>query len=362
MVSALWQREISEIITATDALDQGQLEDRRETTQRVAYLGPSFSHSYDATLECFESPMAVECSTFRRIFELLLLGEVDYGLVPVDNSIGGSVFEPLHELFEWTDRDSSRRVIAVGEHVMPIRNFLAASQPISLSDVKEKVTMIQSKEEVFRQCADWLRREGLDGKLRPESSSSEAARLVKGDTSGKSAVICSRSAVEHFGLNLVVPQPITDDPTNRTRFLKIQVFSKEPMARIEIQTSLVGAGSPPTGTDIPAAAPHLPDDESPVSLFFAVLRDTRAALSKTLNVFSKFNLRNVTIAPMPQRMRISPEFKHWFLFEFESSLHDDEFVAALARLKRRSDLQHAIKVVGSFSSPSVDLFIPVSRA
>ena len=287
----------------------------------VAYLGPEHSHSYEAAIEAFPEAQIIACTNFRSMFERLYEGDVDYIIVPTENSIAGIVYEPLSELFEWTDKNSARRIIAFGDHPMRIRNYLAAKEKVSPSLIHR----IYTKDEAHRQCMKWLVQNNLDQNVEHVGSTSYAAKLVREAEDPNIAAICTHSAAHCNSLQLVVEQPITDDPTNTTDFLKLK---------------LVDSPMPESST----AGPQ-------VTLLFVVLQDEPGSLHRVLSIFARdgYNLRDITKAPLKHTMRISPGFKHWFLLEYEASGFDEDFRRTLEKLARRKELQHVVKVVGSFT-------------
>ena len=118
-----------------------------ETSQRrfrVAFLGPLHSYSHLATLKKFgESAELVPVRTIAAVFEEVSSGQVDAGLVPIENSTDGRIVDTL-------DRLTQASVKICGE--VPLRihhNLLGIGS-------REDVTQVCSKPQAISQCRDWL--------------------------------------------------------------------------------------------------------------------------------------------------------------------------------------------------------------
>src|SRR4029078_196925 len=124
----------------------------------------SFSHA--ATVRKFGSSVEyVDLTDIPSVFEEVVRGHVDYGMVPVENSIGGGIIDTLDAF-----QHSSARICA--EVKITIHHNLLAKEPW------DKIKRIYSKPKVFSQCLNWLSSpaKGLD--VHPSASSSRAAELA----------------------------------------------------------------------------------------------------------------------------------------------------------------------------------------
>src|SRR6185369_9280722 len=115
-----------------------------EKPLRIGFLGPEGTFSHGAAAAKFGSSVEyVPLSQIPAVFEEVVRGHVDYGLVPVENSIGGGIVDTLDAFLH-----SSARICA--EVLVTIHHNLLSNQPW------EKITKICSKAQVFAQCRDWL--------------------------------------------------------------------------------------------------------------------------------------------------------------------------------------------------------------
>ncbi len=184
-----------------------------EKPLKIGFLGPAGTFSHAASVAKFGSSVEyVPLTDIAGVFEEVARGHADYGLVPVENSIGGGVIDTLDAFL-----GSSCRICA--EVLITIHHNLLANQPW------EKIAMIYSKPEVFAQCKKWLATTAREKSQQPASSTSRAAEMA-GQQEGVAA-IGSALAGELYGLHVLF-ENIEDDPNNVTRFF---VIAREPAKR-----------------------------------------------------------------------------------------------------------------------------------
>jgi chorismate mutase/prephenate dehydratase len=177
-----------------------------ERPLRIGYLGPVGTFSHAAALRKFGGSVDyVPLADIPAVFEEVVRGHIDYGLVPVENSIGGGIVDTLDAFL-----NSSAKICA--EVRITIHHYLLARDPW------EKIRTIYSKPEVFSQCRKWLSAVGKDRDVQPAASTSKAAEFASQQTGV--AAIGTRIAGELNGLRILF-ENIEDDPENETRFLVI---------------------------------------------------------------------------------------------------------------------------------------------
>ncbi|MDG2030062.1 MAG: prephenate dehydratase [Phycisphaerales bacterium] len=202
-----------------------------ELPLRIGYLGPPGSFSHGAAVSYFGSSVElVELALIEQVFEEVATRRAQYGLVPYENSIGGSVIDTLDAF-----RDSDVTVYA--EALVEVNQSLLANCPPS------EIVRIYSKPDAFNQCRRWLAQRFPNAELVPRASTSRA--VIDASKEQGSAAVGSPFAGELYGMN-VFCERISDNPNNITRFL---VLSRE-AARVtgEDKTSLMF-----TTTDKPGA-------------------------------------------------------------------------------------------------------------
>src|SRR5436190_5927771 len=181
-----------------------------EKPLRIGFLGPAGTFSHAASVRKFGSSVEyVPLSDIPAVFEEVVRGHADYGLVPVENSIGGGVVDTLDAFLS-----SSAKICA--EVLITIHHNLLAKESW------EQIKRIYSKPEVFTQCRKWLAATAKERDIQPAASTSKAAELAA--TEPGAAAIGSTLAGEIHDLHVLF-ENIEDNPDNVTRFF---VISREP--------------------------------------------------------------------------------------------------------------------------------------
>ena len=187
---------------------------------RIAYLGPPGTFSHEALLADLqgeagapggEELVAEELVAFPSIYEAVMAvqtGEVDAALVPIENSLGGSVTVTLDTLVL-----EAPGVQIVGELVRSIRQCLIAAGPEAL----EEIEVVLSHPQPQAQCASFLRRALPQAEVRLCASTAEAVRLVAEHGPGWAA-LGSRLAADRYGCR-VLAADVEDVPGSQTRFV-----------------------------------------------------------------------------------------------------------------------------------------------
>ncbi|MDP9175867.1 MAG: prephenate dehydratase [Planctomycetota bacterium] len=177
-----------------------------EKPLRIGFLGPKGSFSHAASIRKFGSSVEyVPLADIPGVFEEVVRGHIDYGLVPVENSLHGGVVDTLDAFLQ-----SSAKICA--EVLIMIHHNLLANTPW------EQVKSIYSKPEIFSQCRNWLSTTAKGRDVQPAASSSRAAEMAA-EQPGVAA-IGSALAGELYGLHVLF-ENIEDNPDNVTRFFVI---------------------------------------------------------------------------------------------------------------------------------------------
>ncbi|ADL55167.1 prephenate dehydratase [Gallionella capsiferriformans] len=268
-----------------------------EAPLSVAYLGPEGTFTEAAALKRFGSAVqGVSCATIDDVFRAVESGEVQYGVVPVENSTEGAIGRTLDLLLQST-------LQVCGEVMLPIHQCLLAQQ----CDVSQ-IQSVYSHPQSLGQCQGWLNVNLPAAARIPVSSNAEAARLAAGHVN--CAAIAGAQAAGHFGLNVCV-ENIEDDARNTTRFL---VLGKQQVAASgEDKTSMVLSA-----TNRPGA-----------------VHDLLASLAKYDVSMTKFESR-------PSRSGL---WEYVFYVDIEGHQTDEKVVLALAELKQSAAF---MKILGSY--------------
>jgi prephenate dehydratase len=213
---------------------------------RVAYLGPEGTFSEEALLAGAE-PGAVEPVPEGSLFEAvgaLGAGRVQWAIVPIENSLEGSISATLDLL-----ADEAEAVQIVGEQLLRVRHSLIGAGEVPLAEIATVLTHPQ----VPGQCLRFLREELPGVQVLAAASTAEAVRGVVAEGDRSRAAIGTVLAAEIYGAT-VLREGIEDREDNETRFVWLGRLdgSSRPPLRVREQgpwkTSLVfwgaGAGSP----------------------------------------------------------------------------------------------------------------------
>ena len=148
-------------------------------------------------------------------------GDVDRALVPIENSLEGSVTPTLDAIAFETDD-----VVMVGELRHPVHLHLVAAGPLEVAEVRAVVSHPQAS----GQCGRFLR-ESLPGvPVVAARSTADAVRQVAGGFESGAAAIGTRGAADRYGC-VVVREDVEDDPGSETRFVWIARAGTEPAER-----------------------------------------------------------------------------------------------------------------------------------
>ncbi len=259
--------------------------------ERIAVLGPEGSFSEEAGLKLTGSKTPlVYCSTISEVFSSVENGEVELGLVPIENSLEGLVGATFDELVV-------RDVKVIGEVSVSVELCLAGIT-CNLKEIKA----VYSHPVAIGQCSGFIHNKLPHVEIKFTSSTSEAVKIIGKD----SAAIISKNAVLHYGLD-VIEDSIQDSKGATTRFY---IISKD--------TKI--ADGPIT------------------SLIFSV-RDESGALVRVLKYFEDMDINMRLLVSRPSRIHHG---EYLFLVEVERSLKDEE----IGELSKRTDY---LKVLGRFS-------------
>jgi chorismate mutase / prephenate dehydratase len=177
-----------------------------EKPLRIGFLGPEGTFSHLAAVRKFGSGVEhVPLSDITVVFEEIGRGHIDYGLVPVENSIGGGIVDTLDAFQHHTARICAEVLVAVHHNLL-------AHEPW------EQITAIASKPEVFAQCRKFLADVAKGRRIEPASSTAAAAESAARQPG--MAAIASELAGELYGLRTLF-ESIEDNPDNVTRFFVI---------------------------------------------------------------------------------------------------------------------------------------------
>jgi prephenate dehydratase len=286
---------------------------------RTGYLGPEGTFTQEALLATTPAG-GLELVALPTIYDTVMAvheGSVERALVPIENSLEGSVNATLDALAMETDD-----VAIVGEVVHPIRHCLIARTPLELYEIETVVSHPQAT----AQCARFLRARLPGARVLAGSSTADAVRMVaEGD--GRWAALGNRLAAERYRCQ-ILRSGVEDLPGNETRFVWL--------AR-------------------PGTAPGPPaDDKRPLGpwktaiVFWGIGAEAPGWLVRCLSEFSE---REVNLTRIESRPRKQGLGRYMFFADLEGPEDQSSVAEALAAL---SDHVTELRVLGSFPASGGD--------
>ncbi len=176
---------------------------------KVMYYGVEGTYTQQAMEEFFGSDIqSINHKAFRGVMEAVESGEVDYGVLPIENSSTGGISDNYDLLMDYD-------VTIVGEHILPIDQCLLGIPGSDISKIRE----VYSHPQGIWQCSDYL--EKHPGMQPMEfASTAECAKKIAAEKDRTKAAIASKRAAKVYGLE-VLGDSIQKDKGNCTRFMVI---------------------------------------------------------------------------------------------------------------------------------------------
>ncbi len=202
--------DISKCLQINDITPDTEIPHKTSAVERpsVAVQGTSGAYGHAACNKLFANGSVSFYASFAEVFEAVENGDVDYGILPVENSTAGEVTLNM-DLLEKHNVYICRTVRVECAHV------LAAKHGVREEDIK----ILFGHEQAIRQCSEYI--EGRGGlTVIPYHNNASAAAMVAENPSNELGCICSAECAEMHGLD-IVHKGIASDPNNSTRFICI---------------------------------------------------------------------------------------------------------------------------------------------
>jgi chorismate mutase/prephenate dehydratase len=275
----------------------------------VAFQGTEGAYGHQAALQHFgvtSRPVAFKAyGTFKEMLEAVLDGHADRGVLPIENTTAGSVYEAYDLLLRLN-------LSLVGEEIVDIRHCLLGVSDVPLDSLRR----IHSHPQALAQCSEFLA--GLAGcEGVAAANTALAARHVRDLQDPREAAIASEEAGAHFGLH-VLRREIANQPVNYTRFVVVAASPVDCDPRIAAKVSMVLA-----------------------------TRHEHGALVRCLNIIADEGLN---LTKLESRPRPGTPWEYVFYIDVEGHLAEPRLQAALAGLAARTLF---LKVLGCY--PARDL-------
>ncbi|MGI9554164.1 MAG: prephenate dehydratase [Thermodesulfobacteriota bacterium] len=265
---------------------------------KVGYLGPHGSFSNQAAFHKFgSSSELVPLGSFEEVFEEVNKKRLEFGIIPIENSVEGSIGSVLDILLAWDLKISS-------EYYERISHFLL-SKTGKLSDIK----VIASHPQALGQCKKWVSRNLKNIELYETASTAAAAKTASEDP--EVAAIASEYSASIYDLK-ILQSHIEDSAQNTTRFL---IIGHEE--------------SPLTGED-------------KTSIAFS-LKDEPGALQKSL--FLPFADADINLTKIESRPSKDRPWEYVFFVDFFGHHMDKNIKAVIKKVEKKCIF---LKILGSY--------------
>jgi len=265
---------------------------------RVAFQGVEGAFSEDAVALFFQEVQTLPCPDFESVFRAVEQGDADYGMVPVENSLEGTV-AAVNDLLLEND------LIIVGEVLVPVVHCLMVNPGSDISRIRR----VYSHPQALGQCRTFLAKYPHWEKV-PSFDTAGSARHVRDNGLLEEAAIASCRAAKFYGLE-VLREGVQNSEENFTRFFAIQKASR------------------------------LLDKGDKTSLAFAT-RNVPGMLYEAMGAFAS---RGINMTKVESRPRKGRAWEYVFFVDIDGHVNDPKVAEALTDLVRRAAF---VKVLGSY--------------
>lgn len=271
-----------------------------EVGPRVAFQGELGAFSEEAVHTYFGNGVEpVPAREFSDVGKAVTDGMVDFGLLPIENSLAGSVV-PSYDVL------AGGGLEIVGEVITPIHHCLLGLRGTSLSQIQR----VLSHPVALMQCTRLLRSIPQAEAVAVYDTAGAAKEVAEIGEHGNAAIAAARAATR-YGLDILI-QNIEDRPDNQTRFLVV---------------------APANRSD---RRPPRHDSDAPRKS--AVLVDTKNVPGALLKVLTPFSGRNINLSKLESRPAGEP-WSYRFFLEMDADAASPDAAAALDEVR-----EHAVQL------------------
>lgn len=271
--------------------------------KKIAYLGPPGTFTEEA-LDKFIKDLSqvrkISFSTIADVIRSVGRGEADEGLVPMENSIEGSV-NITQDILTF---ESEAKII--GEVTIPVKHSLIGKKKIKLDNIKKVI----SHPHATAQCRKFLSTKLKSAEVIAANSTAEAVKILKKENDDIAA-IGTKTAAKIYDLE-IIENDIEDNKDNKTRFVFIGNSIQQK-----------------TGNDKTSIVCFLKEDR-PGSLY---------------NILKEFACRNINLTRLESRPAKKDLGDYVFMIDLEGHLHDENIFEAIEVLRKSVYL---VKILGSY--------------
>jgi len=273
---------------------------------KIAYLGPQGTfteealNKYISSIKSKDEIEKVPCATMQEVIKSVDRGEAVEGIVPIENSLEGSVNITL----DFLTFESEAKIVR--EITIPIRHSLIGKENMAVSKIKK----IISHPHATAQCKNFISTHLKGVEIIAANSTAEAIKMLQ-ETDNSIAAIGTEIAAKIYGLK-IIEKDIEDNKENKTRFIFLGNNIQEK-----------------TGKDKTSIVCFLEEDK-PGSLF---------------TILKEFAERNINLTRLESRPAKKELGDYVFLIDIDGHIHDKEIFDVLETLRKTVYL---VKILGSY--------------
>jgi prephenate dehydratase len=267
---------------------------------RIAFQGEPGAYSEAAALRFSSHAETLPCESFEQVFDAVQNGKTTFGILPIENSIGGSIHRNYDLLLE-------HELPVVAEVLLQVSHNLLAFPGTKMADIKK----VYSHPQGLAQCEGFL--SSLRGvEIVATYDTAGSAKMIRDQQLKDVAAIASARAAEVFGLESLAAG-IQDYKENITRFILISKTSSDP-------------------------------DKADKTMIVFTLPNTPGALFKALSVFA---LRDIDLTKLESRPVRGRAFEYLFYADIAVPRQDLQCTRALVHL---AEFAKSMRTLGSYAS------------
>ncbi|MGE3537741.1 MAG: prephenate dehydrogenase/arogenate dehydrogenase family protein [Candidatus Tectimicrobiota bacterium] len=273
---------------------------------KLGFLGPAGTYTEEAAKVAMANVAYMPYPSIDAVFAAVACGEIERGLVPIENVIQGPVTETLDNLYRY-----AAQLKIVDMLVLPIQHAIGVLSPAS------QVHRVLSKDQALKQCSTYLQAHYPAAQQVAVASTSAAMEEIVSARLTDAAAIGSPLALQQYGLH-ILDRDIGNVQRNKTRFTVLGAVSE--------------GYHPPTGSDATALMIYPHRDR------IGLLEDILAILSKT---------HGLNLSAIHSRPDTRGAFR--FYIEIEGHLAEPAVASSLAALtKQLGDEDIEVQVFGTY--------------
>ncbi len=263
----------------------------------IAFQGCKGAYSEQAIARYYPTAMVIAKTTFEDILQAVADSSADYAMLPVENTLGGTVLPACQALI-------ASGLSPVAEHILPIHHMLMA--PASIGTIKTALSHPQA----LAQCQDHLKQ--LNIKAEAFFDTAGAAEHIAKYRPANTAAIASALAAQHYQLE-ILQSNFEDKPFNQTRFFLIGRTAEPTQSNTNYKTSLT------------FTLPNQPN-----------------ALASVLSLLGTHQINLSKIESHPTREKA---WEYWFFADMMGHAQQQPLATALAEIR---PLLLSLNVIGSY--------------